>query len=241
MSIIFSIEGNIGSGKSTLVEELKKRNLNTDKKIIYLREPVNEWNQFKDENGETILSKFYRNQNKYSFPFQLMAYISRISQIRKTIEKNPTAIIICERCVLTDKNVFAQMLYDMDKIEKICFDIYLKWFDEFRQKISGFIYIRTKPETSLNRVKNRKRKGEESVSFEYLQLCNKYHEKWLNTKKNILILDGDKDKEKHNDLFNTWALQIEEFLKEQFQKNSNFTVVPNLLNSFINGDYPIFM
>ena len=116
---IYSIEGNIGSGKSTLVEELEKRN----KQIIFLREPVHIWNKFKDKNNETILSKFYKNQKKYSFAFQLMAYISRVSQLKKIIDKNPNSIIICERCVLTDKNVFAQMLYDMDKIEKICFDI----------------------------------------------------------------------------------------------------------------------
>ena len=98
MPFIFSIDGNIGSGKSTLVEELSKRNFK--RKVIFLKAPVQEWNDFKDEDRNTILTKFYNDQKKYSFPFQLMAYISRISQIRKAIDKNPSAIFICERSII---------------------------------------------------------------------------------------------------------------------------------------------
>jgi deoxyadenosine/deoxycytidine kinase len=48
---VFSIEGNIGSGKSTLLEQLKK--ISND--IVYVTEPVDEWNNFRDSSGETIL------------------------------------------------------------------------------------------------------------------------------------------------------------------------------------------
>ena len=60
MTYIFSIEGNIGSGKSTLVKELKKSVPNIlDKKVVYVQEPVSEWSKIKDKKGETILEKFY--------------------------------------------------------------------------------------------------------------------------------------------------------------------------------------
>ena len=74
---IVSIEGNIGSGKSTLLETLKtifKENSN----IVFLREPVDEWEKIKDKDGNTMLQKFYANQKEYSFAFQMMAYISRL-------------------------------------------------------------------------------------------------------------------------------------------------------------------
>ena len=46
MTYIFSIEGNIGSGKSTLVKELKKSVPNIlDKKVVYVQEPVDEWSK----------------------------------------------------------------------------------------------------------------------------------------------------------------------------------------------------
>ena len=64
--LIVSIEGNIGSGKSTLLENLKK-NVDKNNNVIFLKEPVDEWNKIKDENGVTILEKFYSDQEKYSF------------------------------------------------------------------------------------------------------------------------------------------------------------------------------
>ena len=58
MSQIYSIEGNIGSGKSTLVRMLKEYFKDNDK-IIFADEPVEDWMSVKDNSGEDILSKFY--------------------------------------------------------------------------------------------------------------------------------------------------------------------------------------
>ena len=134
---IFSVEGNIGSGKSTLVNVLKDyfSQNETERTIVFLDEPVHEWESITDSNGESILSKFYANQTKYAFSFQMMAYISRIANLRRAIRENPGAIIITERSVLTDKNVFAKMLYDDDKIEEVNYKIYLNWFDEFSKDL----------------------------------------------------------------------------------------------------------
>ena len=63
MTFIISIEGNIGSGKSTILSLLKEECKKIDG-IIFLQEPVSEWNEIKDNSGETILSKFYENQEK---------------------------------------------------------------------------------------------------------------------------------------------------------------------------------
>ena len=121
MTRIYSLEGNIGSGKSTLIDLLQNSKALNSKflnNIVYLPEPVDIWSTIKDDAGITILEKFYKDQNKYAFSFQMMAYISRISQLRQAIRNNPYAILITERSVYTDKNVFAQMLYDNNKIEE---------------------------------------------------------------------------------------------------------------------------
>ena len=97
MSQIISVEGSIGSGKSTLLKRLKDI-LKESNNIIFLQEPVDEWETIKDKNGITILQKFYEDQEKYSFAFQMMAYISRLSLLKRTIEENPLKIIITERC-----------------------------------------------------------------------------------------------------------------------------------------------
>ena len=181
LPIIFSIEGNIGSGKSTLVSLLQKtNNLNFNRKIIYLQEPVTLWDTIRDENGKTMLEKFYLNQERYAFSFQMMAYISRTAQLRQVIRKNPRSIILTERSVYTDKNVFAKMLYDDKKIEKVNYTIYLKWFDEFIQDIplNGIIYVKTDPEICSQRIIERKRIGE-TIPLSYSIRCHQYHQDWI--------------------------------------------------------------
>ena len=162
MVIIISVDGNIGSGKSTFVAQLKKQlRWIKNMKIIYLQEPVKEWESFVDKaTNENILQKFYTNPDNWSFSFQMMAYISRVAQLKNIItkHKNDNYVIITERSVLTDKNVFAKMLYDAKKIHDIDYQIYTRWFNEFTQdiKISGIIYVYTSAEKCHTRIVKRK-------------------------------------------------------------------------------------
>jgi deoxyadenosine/deoxycytidine kinase len=186
MARVYSLEGNIGSGKSTLLNRLSIEG------VTLVQEPVDMWEHIKDKEGETILSKFYRDQKTYAFPFQMMAYISRLSLLKKHIESNPTGIFLTERSVHTDKCVFAQMLYDAGKIEDINFQIYLRWFDEFIKDIptSGFVYLRTSPDQCYERVVRRNRPGEQ-LSLAYLVNCHQYHDDWLSGCVNVLTVDGN--------------------------------------------------
>ena len=54
-SMIFSVEGNIGSGKSTLIKHLKEK-LKTISgiKIVYLEEPVDIWQTIKNKQGDNM-------------------------------------------------------------------------------------------------------------------------------------------------------------------------------------------
>ena len=51
---IISIEGNIGAGKTTLFNNLQQQNI--DETIVFIREPVDIWESFKDRNGNSIIS-----------------------------------------------------------------------------------------------------------------------------------------------------------------------------------------
>ena len=61
---IISIEGNIGSGKTTLLNRLKEQ-YKDNKKVVFIREPVDDWEQIKDNQGNTMIQKFYQDQEKY--------------------------------------------------------------------------------------------------------------------------------------------------------------------------------
>jgi len=192
------VEGNIGSGKSTLIKGLKNRQSHLKNvPIIYLPEPVSDWESIIDTEGKNIIEKYYANQEKYAFSFQMMAYISRIHQIRSVLKKNryKDVILISERSVFTDREIFAKMLWDAKKIEQIEYSIYLKWFDEFVKDIpvKGIIYVKTNPEICKQRVVKRNRKGED-IPLEYLKNCHNYHENWLNNGDTpILTLNGNEE------------------------------------------------
>ena len=214
---IVSIEGNIGSGKSTLLENLRKQYANHTN-IIFLQEPVDEWEKIKDNQGNTMLKKFYANQEKYSFTFQIMAYISRLTILRQTIkniihDKTNQYIIITERSLYTDKHVFAKMLYDQGKIEDVCYQIYLNLFEEFVHDfpISYFVYVNTNSDKCYERIHKRARDGEE-----YLTDCHNYHEEFLDEHKGIksikLILNGNVDIYENDKIVEEWVSQIHTFI-----------------------------
>ena len=216
---IISIDGNIGSGKSTLMGKLKSY-FSNNKNIVFLKEPVDEWETITDENGKTILEKFYGDSTKYGFSFQIMAYISRLDVIRKEIKKNPNSIFISERSLFTDKLVFAKMLFDSGNIELVNYKIYLKWFDTFAEDfpVSKVIYVNTEPEICHNRIIKRSRTGESNIPLDYLQNCHKYHNNMLDTNSedcicnDQLILNGNIDIYENKEQISEWIDQINTFI-----------------------------
>lgn len=191
--MLLSIEGNIGSGKSKLLELLK--NLYKDNEnVIFIDEPVSEWETVK-ANDKNIIELFYQNKEKYSFPFQILAYITRLRKLLDALENNPDKTIICERSIYTDKHVFAKMLYQQDYINEIEWQSYNYWFDTFKDKtkLDTIIYIQTDPSKCYDRIKKRNRSGESDIPLDYLEHCHNLHQKWLenNETENIIKFNGN--------------------------------------------------
>ena len=212
MAFIISIEGNIGSGKSTFLSYLKE---NSSSKIVFVKEPVDEWEQIRDgKTNETIFQKFYKDQEKYSFSFQMMAFISRFSILRETVRNNPSAIIITERCLYTDKYVFAKMLFEMKNIEDVNYQIYNQWFEEFASEfpLNKIIYIKANPEICFERIKKRNRTGESEIPLDYLINCHKYHEDMMEilySTTEIIYIDGNEDIYENPTMIQEWMKQCE--------------------------------
>lgn len=223
---IYSVEGNIGSGKSTFVDNLKDwySNFAGLTKVVFLKEPVETWTSIKDKNGENIIEKFYKDSNKYAFSFQMMAYISRLALLKETVENNPDSIIITERSLYTDREVFAKMLYDDGKIDDINYNIYLKWFDNFYKDypLSGIIYLNTDYSVCFERIKKRARSGEEKISEDYLACCSAYHNKWIFSdvfEKNILEINANE--EMCDNTFKEWSIEFHKFITRATTKTNH--------------------
>lgn len=236
---IVSIEGNIGSGKSTLMKYLKDYFKNNPY-VMFLKEPVDEWEKIKDNNGKTILEKFYGDPEKYSFSFQIMAYISRLNVLREALKNidplsNKKYIIITERSLYTDKLVFAKMLYETGKIEDVNYQIYSTWFKTFSEEfpVHRVIYVKTLPEICHQRIANRSREGEENIPLDYLTSCYKYHEDMMSFFSNNivssdkqLILDGNIDIYQNTRQMEDWIFAVNWFIRTNIVYND----VPHLIS-----------
>lgn len=218
--IVISIEGNIGAGKSTILDALK-RHYFKDLNVAFMQEPVNVWESVVDENGKTILMKYYENPEKYAFPFQIMAYTTRLNALKECIKNNPNCdIIVCERSLEADKNIFAKMLHDDDMIESVNYQIYNMLYNDTAKNyaVDAIVYLRADPSQCLTRIHKRSRNGESNISLEYLDSCHKYYDDWLmgNTTIPVMHLDVNENvnyKEPGTGL--EWISQIKQFVYER--------------------------
>jgi deoxyadenosine/deoxycytidine kinase len=150
----------------------------------------------------------------------MMAYISRLALFKNTIQENPGAIIITERSLNTDREVFAKMLYDTGFIELVNYKIYLKWFDTFARDcpVSKVIYVNTDPQICFDRIKKRSRTGESSIPLDYLENCHKYHGDMLDATKDTcvckdqIVFDGNIDIFQNEEHLQEWMDEIDSLL-----------------------------
>lgn len=193
---MISVEANVGAGKSTFLKIFGER---WPEKFNVIYEPLDEWQTKYSDVNNNILGMFYEDIPRWGYTFQSNAFITRIQKFDK--ERVPGKINLTERSIFSDRNIFAQMLYDDGKMNTIEWKLYQNWFtwlsDKFNAKPEAIIYLQCDPQIAYERVKKRARTEEEAISLEYLTRLHDYHEKWLNgaERENIpvKILNVDED------------------------------------------------
>ena len=149
--MVFFIEGNIGAGKSTIIErmeaDLKK---NTTANIYAYTEPVDIWTGIKYET-KNMLQLLYENPGQYAQQFQTLALVSRQAQYAEFMEHciNSTdkqCIGIFERSYKSDK-IFQSILCTKGYISRLDLDIYNTAHISTIKHIH--IYLQLDPECAL--------------------------------------------------------------------------------------------
>ena len=180
---IFTVEGNIGAGKTTFLERLRRE---WPEATIVL-EPVGTWMTMKEKDGTSLLDHFYADKKRWSYTFQTAAFLTRLMDTERVLETanasatgKPT-IVITERSVLTDRYVFAAMLHASGDMSDLEYDLYLRWYDRFASHvpIKGILHLTTDPTTSLERIGIRGREAEAGIQKGYLEALEVQHQKWL--------------------------------------------------------------
>lgn len=180
--IIITLDGNIGAGKSTLLDAIAAK----FSWITVIPEPVGDWLNLKNEAGESLLSLFYNDTSRWCYTFQNCALLTRLIDTERIIKEwkpctEKSHIIITERSVLTDRYVFAEMLYKNGKMTVLEWDIYNKWFEHYANHlpVKGIIHLSTSVQTSKERISIRGRLGEEKIPISYLADLDAQHDQWI--------------------------------------------------------------
>jgi len=174
-----AIAGNIGAGKSSLVEFLSRQ---------YGIEPFYEPN---DENP--YLPDFYRDMQRWAFHSQLYFLASKF-RIHQQLDRTP-GVSVLDRSIFEDAEIFATALHRMHKINSRDWQTYQAFYRVILDAIRPpdlLIYLRCNLRTLCQRIRLRGRAMEQDIAPAYLKRLDGLYEDWIGRYElgEVLVLDS---------------------------------------------------
>jgi deoxyadenosine/deoxycytidine kinase len=175
-----AIAGNIGTGKSTLVE------------FLYRTYGVVPFYEPNDENP--YLADFYKDMRAWAFQSQLY-FLSSKFRLHQEFDRQP-GIVALDRTIFEDAEVFAAALYQMRKIAKRDWLTYRRFYEGMLDAIQPpdlLIYLKCSMRTLRARIRLRGRRIEQDIPLSYLKRLERLYEDWIDnyTMSEVLVLETD--------------------------------------------------
>lgn len=199
------VEGIIGSGKTTLISGLKKNLERQGFSVVIIPEQVEKWK------ASGLLEKFYNNQERWAYHFQTCAFKDYILACKEAFDNSSaySDFYIVERSPLSNK-IFAELLFESGKMNIMEMNDYLEW-SKCWEMLSYFIptlfiYCKVSVGTAMERIRIRKRAGENMITAQYqTDLSNKHNKVFGGSKINkVPVLNVSSEN------LNFLSLQIQE-------------------------------
>ncbi|MCC7361879.1 MAG: deoxynucleoside kinase [Anaerolineales bacterium] len=160
------VAGNIGVGKSTLVNLLSRRL---------------GWEPFYEAVAENpYLADFYGDMPRWSFHSQIFFLSNRLRSHRQLLD-HPTSVVQ-DRSVYEDAEIFARNLYDQGDLGERDYATYRQLYEvltEFLPPPDLVVYLRASAGTLSRRIAQRGRDYERTITADYLDQLNRLYESWI--------------------------------------------------------------
>lgn len=174
-----AVSGNIGSGKTSLVEMLSQR-------LGY--EP------FFERIDNPYLDSFYQDMARWSFNLQMSFLSKKTVQINEIMRS--THNIIQDRTIFEEAYVFVRNLNRMGLMTTQDYELYMSFFDLLSGNIrlpDLIVYLKASIPTLISQIRRRGREYEMGIEPEYLEGLNTLYDDWINNLYSGRVLTIDVD------------------------------------------------
>lgn len=184
------IDGLIGSGKSTVIEQLGHFFKKKDVRVF--PELVDTW---------TELPLFYEDPASWCLPLNLRVLLTQKLQYDESVQHgDDEQMHIFERSPLSCRHVFCQLHFNEGVLSQKQWQLFKDYYELLKwepMEDDLIIYIDTSVDTCHSRISERAREGEEPIDLKYLhKLDFQYQNNLLKyTKCPVLRVDGNLSKD----------------------------------------------
>ncbi|MCC6625624.1 MAG: deoxynucleoside kinase [Deltaproteobacteria bacterium] len=168
MHKLIAVAGNIGAGKSSLVEFLERRH---GMRAVYEPYTTNPY-----------LDDFYGDMSRWAFHSQLYFLTHKFRLHLSLGQDLPSSAVVLDRTIYEDAEIFARNLHHEGHIAERDFGLYLELYESMKQALRPpdlLIYLRCSVKAIRRRIKQRGRPSEQGIPVAYLQRLNALYEDWI--------------------------------------------------------------
>lgn len=171
------VDGVVGSGKTTFMNLLKE-----ELSLSGFEEPVTD---------NPLLSKFYHDRKRYSFPLQVFFLNRRFRMLKDAAAMGESSIM--DRSIYGDV-IFAKLLHEGGDMERDEFMLYQELLVNMLDHIESpklMIYLQCDVDTAIQRIEKRGRDYEQIVERAYWERLNREYEAYFKeyNLSNLLVID----------------------------------------------------
>ena len=181
MKKFIAVAGNIGVGKSSMVEFLSEQ---------YGFEPI-----YEPFMNNPYLDDFYKDMKSWGFHSQLY-FLTHKFKLHMALNTRASTVVQ-DRTIYEDAEIFATNLYKGRYIKKRDYETYMELYETMKGALQPpdlMIYLRCSVGAIRKRIKQRGRKSEQDIPTSYLRRLNGLYEEWISrySQSPVLVWDSER-------------------------------------------------